>query len=152
LVLSPLGVRVYGHSAVGEASCEGPVVNLLLHFRSAEDTVVVYCAGRITFGDEATLLSNQIAALLAKRQHVLLHLGGVDAMDAAGLGTLAELTALARTSGSEFKICNPTEPVRSLFSLTHLTQRLQVYETEEEALANWGEDRAAMSDGYPGAA
>jgi len=127
-------------------------VNLLLHFRSADDTVVVYCAGRITFGDEATLLSNQIAALLAKRQHVLLHLGGVDAMDAAGLGTLAELTALARTSGGEFKICSPTEPVRNLFYLTHLSQRLHVYETEEEALADWGEDRAAMSDGYPGAA
>jgi len=127
-------------------------VNLLLHFRSADDTVVVYCAGRITFGDEATLLSNQIAALLAKRQHVLLHLGGVEAMDAAGIGTLAELAALARTSGGEIKVCNPPEHVRNLFGLTHLSHRLQVYETEEEALAAWGGDQTAISDGFPGAA
>jgi len=127
-------------------------VNLLLHLRSADDTVVVYCAGRITFGGEATLLSNQIAALLARRQHVLLHLGGVEAMDAAGLGVIAELAALARTSGAEIRICNLPEHVRSLFRLTHLSQRLQVYETEEEALAAWDEDPAAMSDGFPGAA
>jgi len=127
-------------------------VNLLLHFRSADDTVVVYCAGRITFGEEATLLSNQIAALLARRQHVLLHLGGVEAMDAAGLGAVAELAALARTSGAEVRICNLPEHVRNLFRLTHLSQRLQVYETEEEALAAWDEDPTALSDGFPGAA
>ena len=152
LVLSPLGVRVCGHSAVGAASCEGSAVNLLLHFRSADDTVVVYCAGRITFGEEATLLSNQIAALLARRQHVLLHLGSVEAMDAAGIGTLAELAALARTSGGEIKICNPPEHVVNLFRLTRLAKTLHVYETEEEALAAWGEDQTAMSDGFPGAA
>jgi anti-anti-sigma factor len=152
LVLSPPGVRVRGHSAVGAARCEGPVVNLLLHFRSADDTVVVYCAGRITFGEEATLLSNQIAALLAKRQHVLLHLGAVEVMDAAGIGTLAELVALARTSGGEIKICNSPEHVRNLFGLTHLSHKLQVYETEEEALAAWSRDHTPMSDGFPGAA
>ena len=140
------------HAAVETASCGGPIVNLLLHFRSASDTVVVYCSGRITFGEESTLLSDQIAALLAKRQHVVLHLGGVEAMDAAGLGTLAELTALARSSGGELKICNSPEHVRNLFSLTHLSQRLQVYETEEEALAAWEEHPTAMSDGFPGAA
>jgi len=129
-----------------------PVVNLLLHFRSTDDTVVVYCAGRITFGEESTLLSNQIAALLAKRQHVVLHLGGVDTMDAAGLGAVAELAALARTSGGEVKVCNPPEHVRDLFRLTRLSQRLQVYETEDEALAAWDEDPTTMSDRFPDAA
>lgn len=129
-----------------------PVVNLRLHCRSADDTIVVYCVGRITFGEEATLLSNQIAALLADRQQVLLHLGGVDAVDAAGLGTLAELAALARTSGGEIKFCNLPKHIGSLFRLTHLSQMLQVYETEEEALAARGEDYTEMFDGFPGAA
>jgi anti-anti-sigma regulatory factor len=66
-------------------------MNLRLHFRPIRNAVVVYCAGRITFGEEATLLSNQIATFLANRRQVLLHLGGVEAMDAAGLGTLTEL-------------------------------------------------------------
>jgi anti-anti-sigma factor len=127
-------------------------VNLLLHVRSADDTVVVYCAGRITFGEEATLLSNQIAALLAKRRHVLLHLGSVAAVDAAGIGTLAELAALARTSGGEIKICNPPEHVVNLFRLTRLAKTLQVHETEDEALAAWSRDHTPMSDGFPGAA
>jgi len=150
LALSPPRARSHAQHEV--ANGRGATVNLLLHCRSVGDTVVVYCAGRITFGEEATLVSNQIAALLVHRQHVVLHLEGVDAMDAAGLGTLAELAALARTSGGEIKFCNLPEHVRSLFRLTHLSQRLQVYETEEEALAAWGEDRTAMSDGLPGAA
>jgi len=126
-------------------------VNLRLHCRSADDTVIVYCVGRITFGEEATLLSNQIAALLANRQQVLLNLGGVDAMDAAGLGALAELAALARTSGGEIKFCDLPEHVGSLLRLTRLSQMLRVYESEEEALAERGEDYTEMSD-FPGAA
>ncbi|HVP51100.1 MAG TPA: STAS domain-containing protein [Terriglobales bacterium] len=127
-------------------------MNLNLHYRSADNTVVVYCVGRITFGDEATLLSNQIAALLAERQRVLLNLGGVDAVDAAGLGALAELAALARTSGGEIRLCSLPEHVSSLLFLTHLSQMLQVYDSEEEALAARSRDYTELSDGLPGAA
>ncbi len=129
-----------------------PVMNLHLHCRSAGDTAVVYCVGRITFGEEATLLSNQIAALLAERRQVLLNFGGVDAMDAAGLGALAELAALARTSGGEIRLCSLPDHVGSLLLLTHLSQMLQVYDSEEEALAAPSEDYTEMSDGFPGAA
>jgi anti-anti-sigma factor len=119
-------------------------MNLRLHCRRVRRAVVVYCTGRITFGEEATLLFNHVAALLAERRLVLLHLGGVKAMDAAGLGTLAELDALARTSGG-IRFCNLPEQIAVLVELTHLSQMLKVYDTEEKALAAWGGDSAEVS-------
>jgi anti-anti-sigma factor len=124
-------------------------MNLRLAFRPVGNVIAVYCKGKITFGEAATLLSNPIATLLANRRQVLLHLGGVEAMDAAGLGTLAELAALARTSGGEIKFSNPPGHIASLLDLTRLSQILEVYETEEEALAAWGEGSAEPSSGFP---
>ncbi|MGO9209399.1 MAG: STAS domain-containing protein [Terriglobales bacterium] len=127
-------------------------MNLQLHCRPARKAVVVYGTGRITFGEEATLLFNQIGALLAKKRRVLLHLGGVEAMDAAGLGTLAELAARASTSGGEIKFCNLPGHIAILLDLTHLSQMLKVYETEEEALVGSGEDFPGNCSGVPAVA
>jgi len=127
-------------------------VNLRLHYRFADGFVIVYCVGRITLGEETTLLSNEIAAMLADRQRVLLNLGGVDAMDAAGLGALAELAALARTPGREIKFCSLPEHVGSLFRRTHLSRMLLVYASEEEALSARKENYTEVSDSFPGAA
>lgn len=110
-------------------------MSLRLQCRSVRNSVVVYCRGKIVFGKEAKLLFNQVAALLAKRRQVVLHLGGVETIDAAGLGTVAQLAALARSSGSELKVCNLPEHIASLLDLTHLSQMLTLYATEEEALA-----------------
>ncbi len=95
---------------------------------------MVYCAGRITFGKEATALSNCVAYLLVKGRQVLLHLGAVEAVDAAGLGVLARLGALARTSG-RIELCSVPEHVARLLEITRMSQVLQIRETEAEALA-----------------
>ena len=122
-------------------------MKLWLHCRSVKNAVLVYCAGRITFGEEATLLGNQIAALLAKRKRVYLHLGGVEVLDAAGLGTLAEMALVAPACGGEIKLCNLPKQIATLLHLTHLSEILDVYESEEDALADWHEDFPEISSG-----
>ena len=124
-------------------------MKLWLHCRSEKNGVVVYCAGRITFGEEATLLDNQITALLAKGKRVYLHLAGVEVLDAAGLGTLAEMAVIAPTCGGEIKLCNLPEQIAALFHLTRLSEILDVYESEEEALAAWRDDFPEISFGIP---
>jgi anti-anti-sigma factor len=124
-------------------------MKLWLHCRSVRNAVVVYCAGRITFGEEATLLGNQIAALLAKGKRVYLHLGGVEVLDAAGLGTLAEMAVIAPACGGEIKLCNLPKQIAALLHLTRLSEILDVYESEEEARAAWREDFPEISSGIP---
>ena len=124
-------------------------MKLWLHCRSVRKAVVVYCVGRITFGEEATLLGNQIAALLAKGKRVYLHLGGVEVLDAAGLGTLAEMAVIAPACGGEIKLCNLPKQIAALLHLTRLSEILDVYESEEEARAAWREDFPEISSGIP---
>jgi anti-anti-sigma factor len=131
---------------------EGGIMNLRLHCRRHRNAVVVYCTGKITFGQEAGFLLNQVAALLARRRHVILHFGGVVTIDAAGIGTLAGLAARARTSGSQIKICNLPEHIATLLDLTRMLQILKAYETEEKAFATWGEDCHKLSSSIPAVA
>ncbi len=111
-------------------------MNLRLHCRRANGMTVIYCAGRITFGKEATVLSSYIASLLAKGRRVVLHFGEVEAVDAAGLGVLAELSTLARTSGGGgIELCSVPELIAELLEMTHLSQVLRIHDTEAQALA-----------------
>ena len=87
--------------------------------------------------------------LLAKGKRVYLHLGGVEVLDAAGLGTLAEMAVIAPACGGEFKLCNLPEQIAALLHLTRLSEILDVYESDEEALAAWREDFPEISFGIP---
>jgi anti-anti-sigma regulatory factor len=72
---------------------------------------VLRCHGRIVRGEESALLC---AAVQHHGRDVVLDLGGVSAIDAAGIGALVSLQA----AGVYLKIMNATEPVRTVMRLT----------------------------------
>ncbi len=111
-------------------------MHLTFHSLSFGDVVVVHCKGKMTLGEGLDQLSTRISGLLGQRR-VLLDLGGVEAVDAAGLGMLAEMAALAARSGRELSICNVPHQVADLISLTHLDEALGCYETERDGLASY---------------
>lgn len=77
------------------------------------DIVVLRCTGRIVRGEETALLC------AASQQHgrsVVLDLGGVDAIDAAGIGLLISLQA----AGIYLRLMNPSQNVREMLRLTNL--------------------------------
>ncbi len=130
----------------------GAIMNLRLHCRRANGMTVVYCAGRITFGKEATVLANCIADLLAKRQRILLNLGGVEAVDAAGLGALAQLSRVARATGGQIELCDVPEGIARLLEMTRLSQVLKIHVKEAEALAVPGRGFPESSSAVPATA
>jgi anti-anti-sigma factor len=86
------------------------------------DTVVLHCTGRIVRGEETALLC------AASRQHgrtVVIDLGRVDAVDAAGIGMLVSLQA----AGIYISLMNPNQHVRETLRVTHLDSIFEVCET-----------------------
>jgi anti-anti-sigma factor len=86
------------------------------------DIVVLHCTGRIVRGEETALLC------AASRQHgrtVVIDLGRVDAIDAAGIGMLVSLQA----AGIYLRLMNPNQHVREMLRVTHLDSIFEVCQT-----------------------
>ena len=112
-------------------------MNLQLDSRSVGGVAVVSCKGRLAYGEGLDALYEKVGRLLRAKTPVLLNLADVHAIDAAGLGVLADLAAHASDSGSHLRACSVQEAVAELIALTHLGQLVECYETEQDGLASY---------------
>src|SRR6202521_6284206 len=100
---------------------ENPTM-LTVTVKDSNDGVVLQCQGRIVGGDETAILC---AAVRQERRSVTLDLTGVDAIDAAGIGSLVSLQA----SGIYLTLLNPAEQVREVFRVTQLESIFGIQES-----------------------
>ena len=105
--------------------------------KTANGVVVVYCSGRIVFGEETASLRETVKNLLAENLQVVLNLGGVSYIDSGGLGTLVGLYTSARAAGGNVKLANLTQRVRDQLVLTKLVTVFEFYDSEEQAVASF---------------
>ena len=89
-----------------------------------DDKVVLHCQGRIVRGDETAILC---AAVRQEARDVTLDLTGVDAIDAAGIGSLVALQA----AGIYLKLQNPSAPLRELLRVTQLDSIFEICEAQD---------------------
>src|ERR1700736_4784808 len=100
---------------------ENPTM-LTVTVKESADGVVLQCQGRIVRGDETAILC---AAVRQERRNVTLDLTGVDAIDAAGIGSLISLQA----SDIYLTLLNPTEQVREVLRVTQLESIFEIRES-----------------------
>ena len=105
--------------------------------KKANGVTVVYCSGRIVFGDETASLRETVKNLLGENLHVVLNLGGVSYIDSGGLGTLVGLYTSAKAAGGNVKLANLTQRVRDQLVLTKLVTVFEFYDSEEQAVASF---------------
>jgi anti-sigma B factor antagonist len=118
-------------------------VALKLSVKNVSGVTVVYCSGRIVFGEEAADLRERVKEMLATIKQIVLNLGGVSYIDSGGLGTLVGLYTSARSSGGEIKLANLTQRVRDQLQITKLVTVFEVFESEEKAVASFAERATA---------
>lgn len=116
---------------------------LKMSVKSVNGVTVVYCSGRIVFGEEAAELRERVKEMLATVHHIVLNLGGVSYIDSGGLGTLVGLYTSARSSGGEIKLANLTQRVRDQLQITKLVTVFEVFESEEKAISSFAERATA---------
>ena len=84
---------------------------------------VVHCSGRMVAGEPN--LERLIYILDAAEPRLALHLGEVEAIDAAGVGALADLLQRAQASGRELMLWNLSPKLREVLDLTGLFELFQ---------------------------
>jgi anti-anti-sigma factor len=95
---------------------------LTVTVKDSDNGVVLQCQGRIVRGDETAILC---AAVRQEGRNVTLDLAGVDAIDAAGVGSLVSLQA----SGIYLTLLNPTDQVREVLKVTQLESIFEIRES-----------------------
>ena len=104
----------------------------------------------VTKKDEATVLEVECTTLTATNAkefktklekeiegeiNILLDLNQITFIDSSGLGVFLSCLKTLNKKGGDLKICNITKSVRVLFELVRLHQIIEVFNSQEEALA-----------------
>ena len=110
---------------------------LKISSKTVSGVMVVYCSGRIVFGDETASLRETVKNLLGENLQLVLNLGGVSYIDSGGLGTLVGLYTSAKAAGGNVKLANLTQRVRDQLVLTKLVTVFEFYDSEEQAVASF---------------
>jgi anti-anti-sigma factor len=87
--------------------------------RCAENTIVVYCHGRLVAGTTAVLTA-AVCELLPGPRRIVLDLGDLQHTDSMGLGTLVRLYASAKRANCNLELMHLSQQVRNLLGLTNL--------------------------------
>jgi anti-sigma B factor antagonist len=119
--------------------CEGQTsssaMSLKMETDISEDVVILYCAGRLVFGDETAAFRERIRNILLGTRHIVVNLSRIDYVDSGGLGTLVATLASTRQKQGEIKLVRPNQRVTELLHRTRLNTVFKSYESDEDAVA-----------------
>jgi anti-sigma B factor antagonist len=110
-------------------------MQLKLTKRTVDGILAVECNGRIVFGEESSLLREEVRKVIQEGQkRIVLNLAEVNYIDSGGLGTLVALHTTAHNAGGTIKLASLTKRVGDLLQVTKLLTVFEVHPTEYEAL------------------
>jgi anti-sigma B factor antagonist len=113
-------------------------VSLNLNVRDNSGVTVIEILGRLTLGEVATRLTDEVRGLSAGgKKRILLNLAGLTNMDSSGLGLLVSAYATVNREGGQLKLSNLSSRIKDLLLVTKLYAVLDVYEDEPAALASF---------------
>ena len=113
-------------------------MSLNLNVRDNSGVTVIEILGRLTLGEVATRLTDEVRGLTAGgKKRILLNLAGLTNMDSSGLGLLVSAYATVNREGGQLKLSNLTSRIKDLLLVTKLYAVLEVYEDEPAALASF---------------
>jgi anti-sigma B factor antagonist len=98
------------------------------------DVVILYCSGRLVFGDESAAFRERVKNILLGTQQIVVNLSGVEYIDSGGLGTLVGMLASTRNRHGEIKLVRPNQRVVNLLQQTRLNTVFKSYESDHEAV------------------
>jgi len=110
--------------------------------REQEGILVLQLKGCLTFGQEDSLLNEEIRrALGSGKTRLVIDLGGVDKIDSAGLGTLLYARAELRRAGGGLTLANLHPAHMEVFLIAKLETVFDVYGSELDAVNSFFPER-----------
>lgn len=115
-------------------------VSMRLHIdtRAAGDIAVLDLRGHLVMGFETQRLNEQIHETVGQgKSRIVMNLENVTFIDSSGVGELVASLSTAKKNGGGLKLARPTEFVHDVLRATRLLNVLELYESEQEALASF---------------
>ena len=109
---------------------KGMTVNTVRHV--SDDVMVLRCAGRLVFGEDANALRQRTKKLMLEGNRIVVNLSQLEHIDSIGLATIVALHSLG---SSQIKLVCSSLHLTALLRRTRLDTVIRFYETEEEAVA-----------------
>jgi len=104
--------------------------------RNADDIIIVDLDGRLVLGVGDEILRDVVNELLAEDwKKIVLNLRKVSIIDSSGIGEVVASWKLAKRFGASLKLMRPAPQIQRTLRLTQLLPLLEVFESEEEAVA-----------------
>ncbi|HET9101078.1 MAG TPA: anti-sigma factor antagonist [Acidobacteriaceae bacterium] len=124
---------------------------LTLTTRFCENVYVIHCTGRIVLGEEVKTLESALGQSVRECDQIVLNLGEVTRLDSIGLGLVVRYVTNLRKRGGDLRLAAPPAFVIRLLELTMLSEVIQTYATEQEAISSFSKKTPTQnSRGCPG--
>jgi len=102
------------------------------------DVRIIKLTGKITIGAGDVKLRELIHGSLDEgMKKLLIDLGGVSAMDSSGIGEMVAAYTTVAKGGGQLKLVHLSPKINDILQVTQLITVFDVFESEEEALANF---------------
>jgi len=113
-------------------------VSIQVTNRMVGDVSVVDVTGRITLGEGASMLRENIRGLVGKgNKKILLNLNDVSYIDSSGIGELVSGFTTVTNQGGVLKLLGLTKRVKDLLQITKLYTVFEVYDNEATAVRSF---------------
>lgn len=109
---------------------------MLVRTWALDSVTILDLHGPLTAESGAAIQDAIATALAAGRVDLVVNLLGVDLVDAAGIGLLAEAVRMVGVAGGTLRLVLRCETTRELLIRTGLTGLVPMFRTEAEALAS----------------
>ena len=106
--------------------------------RQSGSVTVLDLSGKVTLGEDSTLLKDKLQSLLHQDQkNLIFNLAQVSYVDSAGLGALVSAYTTVTREGGSLKLVNVTKRLQDLLSITKLLTVFETFDSEDEALRSF---------------
>ena len=95
---------------------------------------------KVTSNEAAEMKTALLELLMSEDENYLINLKHVENMDSTGLGAFLFGIRQAEQHNKDLCFCEARQKVKFLVRIAHLDQVIDVYDTEEEALADFMND------------
>lgn len=114
-------------------------MELCIEIHHAEpDIAILQVSGKLKLGAERDQLEKQVASLLLRNQRrLVVDLAGVDRIDSAGIGTLAQCAYRASRAGAGLRVAGGNQHVQKLLDMVGLNLVIDCFPRLEDALRNF---------------
>jgi anti-sigma B factor antagonist len=106
--------------------------------RQSGSVTVLDLSGKVTLGEDGTLLKDKLQSLLHQgKKNLIFNLAQVSYVDSAGLGALVSAYTTVTREGGSLKLVSVTKRLQDLLSITKLLTVFETFDSEDEALRSF---------------